>query len=63
MKSNEFKIGDKVHIPFLNRREDGIIRRIKNNEALVLVILPNVKGVRPLSKELWVSLDKIELIK
>lgn len=60
---NKFKIGDKVNIPFLNRRENGTIRRIKDNEALVIVFLPNIKGKRPLVKEIWVSLDKIELIK
>lgn len=60
---NKFKIGDKVDIPFLNRRENGIIRRIKDNKALVVVFLSNVKGKHPLIKELWVSLDEIELIK
>jgi hypothetical protein len=58
---NKFKIGDKVNIPFLNRRENGMIRRIKDDKALVVVVLPNVKGKYPQIKELWVSLNEIEL--
>ena len=55
-QEKEYKIGDKVDIPFLNRREIGIIRRIKNDEALVLVKLEKIKGKAPVNKELWVKI-------
>jgi hypothetical protein len=55
----EYKIGDKVDIPFLNRRETGMIRKIKDDEALVLVRLQNIKGKSPINKEILVKLKDI----
>ena len=53
---SEFKIGTKVNIPFLSRRENGTIRRIKDDEAMVLVQLQNIKGKPPVNKDVWVKL-------
>lgn len=60
----EYKIGDYVDIPFLSRRETGMIHRIKDDEALVLVKLQNVKGKPPVNKNIWVKLkDMVKLPK
>ena len=55
----DYKIGDKVDIPFLNRRENGIVRKIKDDEAMVLVQLQNIKGKPPVNKDVWVKLKDI----
>ena len=56
---SEFKIGTKVNIPFLSRRENGTIRRIKDDEAMVLVQLQNIKGKPPVNKDVWVKLKHL----
>lgn len=60
--NEDYKIGDKVDIPFLNRRETGTIRRIKDDEALVLVRLQQIKGKPPVNKELWVKIKDMNLL-
>ena len=55
----DYKIGDKVDIPFLNRRENGTVRKIKDDEAMVLVQLQNIKGKPPVNKDVWVKLKDI----
>jgi len=57
--NEEYKIGDYVDIPFLNRRETGIIRRIKDDKALIWVRLQNIKGKPPINKDIWVNLKDI----
>jgi hypothetical protein len=56
---SEFKIGTKVNIPFLSRRENGYIRRIEDDEAMVLVQLQNIKGKPPVNKDVWVKLKDL----
>jgi hypothetical protein len=57
--SEEYKIGDYVNIPLLNRRETGIIRRIEDDKALILVRLQNIKDKPHINKEIWINLKDI----